>query len=287
MKHNRTATVLCCVGAALLLLAVSLILAGNRPEEDSPTEIGGTAPPLLESVASEPPPEATTQTEATASAESAEETVPAATSDSSQASTQTKKPTSGKNTSSKTEVKTRNDELTCGAYSLFSGQFVEDGRDELVENVAAILVTNNTDRFLDLATLYFTIDGKDASFIVTGLPAGRSAWVMETTRLNATNSSEFIYLDCMSAFRDNVVAASDKISISADGNMLTATNKTDKTLENVCAYYRTVHTDGNFFGGITYLVDFGTLEPGQSVETLAGHYDGSKTEIVRIGWQTQ
>lgn len=178
------------------------------------------------------------------------------------------------------------DNLTCDDFALFSGQYVEDGRDELVENVASILVTNRSGRFLDLATLTYDIDGQTATFIVTGLPPGRSAWVMEASRMTANHSSSFTYQDCVTAFRDDVVASTDKITITSNGNMLTASNNTHDTLENVCLYYRSVHTDGNFFGGITYLVSFGTLEPGASVETLAGHYVEGNSEIIRIGWQS-
>lgn len=177
------------------------------------------------------------------------------------------------------------EKLTCDEFALFSGQFVEDGRDELVEDVASILVTNRSQRFLDLATITYDIDGQTATFVVTGLPPGRSAWVMESSRMTATQSAKFTYVDSVTSFRDDVVASTEKIAIKADGNMLTATNNTDQTLENVCVYYRNLHTDGNFFGGITYVVSFGTLEPGMSAEKLAGHYSAGTTEIVRVGWQ--
>lgn len=176
-------------------------------------------------------------------------------------------------------------DITCDEFGIFSGQFVEDGRDELVENVAAVLVTNRTDRFLDFATLSFDIDGQTATFILSGLPAGRSAWVMEATRMTATSSSVFTYQNCVNSFRDDVTASTDKVAISSDGNMLTAVNNTSETLEDVFVYYRTLHTDGNFLGGITYRADFGTLEPGASVETMAGHFNKETSEIVRVGWQ--
>lgn len=178
---------------------------------------------------------------------------------------------------------TLSNELTCSNYSLFSGQYVEDSRDEMVENVAAMLVTNNTDRYLDIGMLYYSIDGEDAMFIVTGLPAGESAWVMEATQLTVTGDSEFKLLDSVSAFRDGVVSETGDVTVTADGNMLTATNNTARTLDSVCVYYKTLHTDGNYFGGITYMVDFGTLAPGESAEVLAGHYSEA-SQIVRIGW---
>ncbi len=179
------------------------------------------------------------------------------------------------------------EELLCRQFARFTGQYVEDGRDELVENVAAMLVTNCSDKFLDLATFLYDIDGEDAIFVVTGLPAGASAWVMESERRTIPDNAVFTYLDCTTAFRDDVTADTSKVSIHADANMLTAVNHTDQTLEDVFIYYKTLHTDGNFFGGITYRVDFGTLEPGEAAQSLAGHYRGDKTVIVRIGWAGQ
>lgn len=179
------------------------------------------------------------------------------------------------------------DALVCRQYARFSGQYVEDGRDELVENVAAILVTNKSDQFLDLATLTYDIDGQIAVFIVTGLPAGRSAWVMESTRMVIPDDAVFTFAETVTSFRDGVVVDTEEVSLYADANLLTAVNNTDRTLEDVFVYYKTLHTDGNFFGGITYRVDFGTLEPGASAQTLAGHYSGGDTEIVRIGWAGQ
>ena len=174
--------------------------------------------------------------------------------------------------------------LVCKEYAVFSGAYVEDGRDELVQNVAAILVTNQSDRFLDLATLSYDIDGKTAAFLVTGLPPGKSAWVMEVTRMQVSHSSVFTYKDCITSFKSDVMLETDAFTVTADGNMLTATNTSGKTLSNVCVYYRTVHDDGNYFGGITYLTDFGTLAPGESVEALAGHYEEGSAEIIRYGW---
>lgn len=177
------------------------------------------------------------------------------------------------------------DILSYGSFSSFSGQYVEDGSDIPVEHVAAMLVTNHTEDFLDLATIEYEIDGKAATFVVTGLPAGKSAWVMEANQMTITDGAVFEYKDRTTAFKSGVVNATDKITLSAEGNMLTAVNNTDEKLESVFVYYKTLHTDGNYFGGITYMTTFGDLEPGEQKTELAGHYDKDKTEIVRIGWK--
>lgn len=174
--------------------------------------------------------------------------------------------------------------ITCDSFGRYTGQYVEDGRDELVESVAAVLVTNKSSEYLEYATLTFDVDGSAANFIVTGLPAGASAWVMDANKLEIGSGASFTYQNCSSQFRTDVDASSDEVELKADGNMLTATNKTDQTMNHVVVYYRVMHTDGNYLGGITYTVNFDTLGPGESKEVLAGHYSAADSEIVRVSW---
>lgn len=194
------------------------------------------------------------------------------------------KPEGGKDTSKLTQG---DDILAYSNFSSFSGLYVEDGSDVPVENVAAMLVTNQSEDFLDLATVEYEIDGKAAVFVVTGLPPGRSAWVMEKNKMTIAADADFKYVKKTTAFKDGVIAETDKISLFAEGNMLTAVNNTDEKLEGVFVYYKTLHTDGNYLGGITYKTTFGDLEPGEKKTELAGHYDKGKTEIVRIGWKEE
>jgi hypothetical protein len=189
------------------------------------------------------------------------------------------------NTENITQSTQTKNTIICDNFSSFSGQYVEDGSDIPVKKVAAMLVTNKTKEFLDLATIEYEINGKAATFVVTGLPPGKSAWVMEKNRMTITSGADFKYIDKTTAFKSGVVKATDKITLSAEGNMLTAVNNTDEKLEGVFVYYKTLHTDGNYFGGTTYMTTFGDLEPGEKKTELAGHYDKDKTEIVRIGWK--
>lgn len=175
--------------------------------------------------------------------------------------------------------------LRCTNFSLFSGQFVEDGRDELVEDVAAVLVTNTTDQFLDFGVLIYELDGETCTFVVTGLPAGESAWVMETLAITASHDSELVYEDCVTSFRAENTTSAEGLTITSEGNTLTVTNQDTKTRKDVYIYYKNRHSDGNFFGGITYRVSLGDLSPGASVDKLAGHYAEGTSEIVRVSWQ--
>lgn len=178
-------------------------------------------------------------------------------------------------------------QLECEQIAVFSGAFVEDGSDEPVQNVASILVKNNSDQYLDFAQLYYLLDGEKAIFSVTGLPPGTSAWVMEASRKTATADSVFVYQDCNTTYRSEAVDSLEGLSVQTDGTMLKVTNNRDKTLKNLTLYYKVLHSDSNYFGGITYMVAFGDLEPGQSAQKLAGHFKEGWTDIVRVGYQEE
>lgn len=176
--------------------------------------------------------------------------------------------------------------VLCQRGSVFTGPYVEDGKDAPVSNVAAILVTNPTERYLDLASIVYEIDGVRATFKATGLPPGKSAWVMESSKLTVDPGAEFRYIDQYTVYRDAAISFAEELTIRSEGSKLQVTNNTENTLENVFVYYKTKYKDGNYLGGITYAVNFGTIMSGQTVEQISGHYKEENTEIVNIGWQS-
>lgn len=176
-------------------------------------------------------------------------------------------------------------QLILADYGLYSGVFVEDGSDQPVENVAALLVTNGSDQYLDFAKLIYELDGEEATFMVSGLPAGTSAWVLESSRKTANADTDFQHKDTITSFRKDAVNTLAGVDLEFNGTMLRTTNTTDKTLRQLTIYYKVLHPDGNFLGGITYMVALGDLAPGQSAEKIAGHFQPDNTYIVRIGYQ--
>ena len=175
--------------------------------------------------------------------------------------------------------------LLCLQYSKFSGTFPEDGTGRQVKNVAAILVHNSSDEYLDYADVTCVIGSESGAFHVTGLPPGATAWVLEKDAKTVAADDYFGAMQCKEyAFRADAVMSTDKLSVKAEGNTLTVTNRSNKTLENACLYYKTVHGDGHYFGGITYMLNFGTLEPGASAQKQSSHF-GSQSRIVRYSFQ--
>ena len=174
--------------------------------------------------------------------------------------------------------------LICVEISRFTGGFVEDGKDRPVRDVAAILVQNNTGKYLELAMITYKVGDRTAQFRVTALPAGRRAWVMESSAMTLVDGDELVLEECVDSYNLDAITTTDDISVSRNGKSLTLTNTSDKRLENVGVYYKNTLEDGTFLGGITYVISFGNLEPGASATRTADHFDET-SEIVRYNYQ--
>ena len=282
-RRGLTVKIIILCAVAVLILALAVIIACKPNGSDESENHTGTSElisaefisdvsSLSDSHLSETAPDSVTSQNASAQNTQISETTTA-----SGSITVTKKNTY--------VLQSESGDITCDRFGNFSGVYVEDGSDVPIENVAAALITNQTDSYLEYASLTVDIGGKTAVFVVTGLPAHKSAWVLEKNKMSLGSPSSFTLADCTSSFRDDVVSENDKIDIFSDGNNLTVSNKSSKTLKNFSVYYRNLHTDGNFLGGITYMVSFGDIESGASAQSVAGHFSPDSSEIVRISWQ--
>lgn len=177
-------------------------------------------------------------------------------------------------------------DLYCLEFTGYSGAFYEDGTNESVENIAAILVENRSDEFLERATITYDVEGKTATFVLTGLPVGKKCWVLEQNRMPMTDSEKFKFLDCVTAFRKGTSLEPNIMDVDVKDDVLTVTNKTEDAIYSVCVYYKNTHDDGNFLGGITYLISIEEIAAGESRAKRAGHYNQS-SEIVRCSHLTE
>ncbi|MBQ7133534.1 MAG: hypothetical protein IJO20_03465 [Ruminococcus sp.] len=184
-----------------------------------------------------------------------------------------------------TQNRASSEDLYCLEFTSYSGPYVEDGSNEEVENILAVLLENRSDEYLEFATVTYDVDGKTAQFVVSGLPPSKRAWVLEANRMGVKADLEFEFLDCQSTFRDDALLTTDKLEVEVDGNTLTLKNISEDNLSNPCVYYKNLNSDGNYLGGITYMVGFETLKPKDSLKKQAGHYT-ENSRIVRYSYQT-
>ena len=261
------------VGALIAMLCFAPPTGGEDPQTSDPTQNSGAL--VDDAIVSTP-------TNGTSATNPITNTTPSNGSTGNETQTQPTEPDEATQSTSVTVPPEQ--QLICADIGLYNGAFVEDGSDEPVENVAALLITNGSAQYLDLAKLTYEIDGQEAVFMVTGLPAGASAWVLENSRMTASAESQIRHKETVTSFRENAVSTLEGVDLAFNGTMLKATNATDKTIKALTVYYKVLHDDGNYLGGITYMVTFGDLEPGQSAEKIAGHFRLDKAQIVRIGY---
>ena len=75
----------------------------------------------------------------------------------------------------------------------YDGAFLEDGTDDEVKNVLALLFVNTSDKDVQYAEYAFAVDGKPISFKVSDLPAGQQCVVLEASR-HQRNTNEVLEL---------------------------------------------------------------------------------------------
>ncbi len=163
-----------------------------------------------------------------------------------------------------------------------SGAFLEDGSDETVENVACALIRNTAEQYLDYGEVTATVGETVYRFVVTGLPGGASVWVMEKDRKTLADGTSFAFQsEQVSQLRD-ALPTDDRVEIRLLDGKLSVSNVSDVPLSSVRIYYKQVHGDGNFLGGITYTCVAENLGAGESVELTAGHSRAQNCAVVRV-----
>lgn len=192
----------------------------------------------------------------------------------------------GSPTEESTEAVTPIQDLVCLEISRFSGGFVEDGTYEQVKDVAAILVANDTDKYLDLATVTYKVGERTATFRITGLPARGMVWVLEKDRLTLSPEDQLVLEDCQMTYNSNAMTSTRDLTVTREGNSFVVKNVSDKKLKNVCIYYKNTLESGIYMGGITFLMNFGDMEPGAEIRRASAHL-GDNSRIVRYGYQAE
>lgn len=141
----------------------------------------------------------------------------------------------------------------------YTGNYLEDGSDEPIEKVAAIIISNTSDKMLQVGDITFKVSDKEnATFRVTNLLPHTSALVLESNKRKYSDKDDYSYGNVVNAYLDAPDLLEDKFEVIKENGNLKLKNKTDKTYKKVYVYYKYVQSGGAFMGGITYRVPFET-----------------------------
>ena len=172
--------------------------------------------------------------------------------------------------------------LSIGQYS---GKFLEDGSDKDKENILAIVVKNTSDKVIDYGEITMKISGKSGTlkFKVTNLKPGASALVMESSgEVEFNTNDKYIYVGSNSNTIKTISLKEDEIAITTKGNKITVENLTDKNINKVYVYYKTVSPGNCYLGGVTYRLKLQNVRSGKSVSAESRHFSNLSSEIIKV-----
>lgn len=173
--------------------------------------------------------------------------------------------------------------LTVESIGAYSGSFIEDGSDEAIKNVTAMLITNNSDQMLQVALIDFQVNSNEtASFKVTNLPAGTSTLVLESNKREFSDKDTYTYGNAATGYMDQPTLEEDKVELKTENGKITLKNKTDKELKRVYVYYKYMQIGGAYFGGITYRTPFENVGAGKEAEAVAAHFNPDSSQIMGV-----
>lgn len=178
--------------------------------------------------------------------------------------------------------------LTVEAIGSYSGNFLEDGSDEPTANVAAMLITNNSDQMLQIAEITFQVnDTETASFKVTNLPAGTSTLALEANKREYREEDSYTYGETATAYMEQPSLEEDKFDLVTEDGKITLKNKTDQSYDKVYVYYKYVQLGGAYLGGITYRTPFENVPANGEVESIAAHFNPESSKIMAVQIQQE
>lgn len=172
--------------------------------------------------------------------------------------------------------------LKVESFGSYTGNFLEDGSDKPISDVAAMLITNTSDQMLQIAQITFQVnDSETATFKVTDLPAGTSALVLEQNGRKYSDGDNYSYGETATSYI-NPSMQSDKFDITMQDGKVQLNNKTGEDYSKVYVYYKYVQLGGAYKGGITYRTPVENVPANGSAEAIAGHMNPDSTQIVDV-----
>ena len=183
----------------------------------------------------------------------------------------------------KAKIELSDSNLTIESVGSYTGNFVEDGADAPISNVAAIVITNHSKKMLQIADITFTVrDGEVAKFRVTNLLPDSSAIVLEANKREYSKEDDYSYGVVANSYLDTQGLLSKKFDIEKKDGELVLKNKTKKSYKKVYVYYKYAQSGGAYMGGITYRVPFENIDAKGSVTSVANHFSKVTSMIVDV-----
>ena len=171
-------------------------------------------------------------------------------------------------------------ELSVDKIAPYDGIYIEDGSDEEISGVAALVLTNHGADGVEYAEVSVSQASQTLSFKATAIPSGASVVVLEAGR---TSWSEEPVTQIYASASDSSEfgMAEDAVQITDNGDdSISVTNVSGKEIPCVRIFYKYKLEDNIYVGGIAYMVKITGLEAGASKTVRPSHYASGSSEML-------
>ena len=170
--------------------------------------------------------------------------------------------------------------LVAEHLSAYEGPFLEDGSDTPVSDVAALLLRNTGTEMIETAQVILWMGEERLAFQAAWLPPGSLTLVLEKEGKRMPQGA----FTAIFGWVQTQNQGENLVRLEEQGmGALLITNVSDRMLENVRLYHKSLYPEKNFYmGGIAYETTLGTLAPGETVTVQPMHYAAGYSRVVNV-----
>ena len=171
-------------------------------------------------------------------------------------------------------------ELTVDKITQYDGIFIEDGSDEEISGVSAMVLTNRGKTDVEYAEVTAQQSDRALSFKASAIPAGATVVVLEAAQTGWSDEAVTqIYASASDG--SSFEMSGDQIQIEDNGDdSITVTNISDKEIPCVRFFYKYKMEENIYVGGIAYVAKLTGLDAGESQTVRPSHYVSGSSEVL-------
>ena len=165
----------------------------------------------------------------------------------------------------------------------YDGPFVEDGSDDEVTGISALVLRNCGERTVTDALVTLQQEALTMTFQAQTIPPGGTVLVLERDRQPYT-STKFALCSGQATVEEAILLAATDLCITVSQmNWITVTNMSNRYMSNVRLEHKGwLDEPGICVGGIVYVTSIGDLAPGKTVSVYADHFADEYSRIIRV-----
>jgi cytoskeletal protein RodZ len=166
----------------------------------------------------------------------------------------------------------------------YSGEFLEDGSNENIKKVAAILLKNNGSKPVEYAEITIKNGKRTLKFQASDIPSGASVIVQEINKKKYKKNTKYSSCTGIAAEMDSFDKSKDSVKVTqtSDG-AFQVTNLTKDEIPCVRLFYKLYDKEKKrYVGGITYTAKLTKLAAGDTIDVTPSHYVKGQTKIMMV-----